>query len=338
MNRISLNRFIAAFIARNREFLRDRTAVSWNIVMPVLIVMGFAFAFTTDSSDLFKVGLHGDVEQATPRQQKFLDTDHIRFIQMDDLPAAVTRVERHQLDMLLDLKQSRYWVNQTSSEGYILEQMLDNTGGGLKRQEVSGDAIRYVDWLAPGVFGMNIMFASLFGVGYSIVRYRKNGVLKRLRATPLTALEFLTAQVVSRLWLILLVTVLVYSATNYIVGFRMYGSYLDLFLVLVAGTLCLISLGLIIAARMSSEEAANGILNLITIPMMILSGVWFSLDGSAPIAQKFSLLLPLTHFNDAARAIMLDGASLADVSGNLLTLVGMTLVFLLVSAYSFRWE
>jgi len=333
-----LKRFLAALVARNREFLRDHTAVSWNIVMPVLIVMGFAFAFTTDTSDLFKVGLYGEMDQAKQQQKHFLATDHIKFIKIDDLQTATIKVERHQLDMVLDLTQSRYWVNETSSNGYILERLLGGNSGRLEKQTVSGDPIRYVDWLAPGVFGMNIMFASLFGVGYSIVRYRKNGVLKRLRATPLTALEFLTAQIASRLWLILLVTVLVFSATNFFVGFRMYGSYLDLFVVLVAGTLCLISLGLIIASRMSNEEAANGILNLISIPMMILSGVWFSLEGSSPLVQKLSLLLPLTHFNNAARAIMLDGAGLMDVSGNLLTLIGMTIICMLFAAYTFRWE
>ncbi len=335
---MSLKRFIAAFIARNREFLRDRTAVSWNIVLPVLIVMGFAFAFTTDTSDLFKVGIFGDRDRSNQQQERFLSTDHIQFIKIADPASAMPKVERHQLDMLLDLDKSRYWINQTSPKGYILERLLGDDLAGMRKQIVSGEPIRYVDWLVPGVFGMNIMFASLFGVGYAIVRYRKNGVLKRLRATPLTALEFLTAQVASRLWLILLVTILVYSGTNLFVGFRMYGSYLDLFVVLVAGILCLISLGLIIAARMSSEEAANGILNLISIPMMILSGVWFSLEGSSPIVQKLSLLLPLTHFNNAARAIMLDGASLIDVSGNILTLLGMTVICMLISAYSFRWE
>jgi len=335
---MSMKRFLAALVARNREFLRDRTAVSWNIIMPVLIVMGFAFAFTTDSSDLFKVGLYGEQDQSGKQQQEFIATDHIQFIEIKDIASALPRVERHQLDMLLDLNTSRYWVNQTSSKGYMLERLLGEERVGLEKKTVSGDPIRYVDWLVAGVFGMNIMFASLFGVGYAIVRYRKNGVLKRLRATPLTALEFLSAQVASRLWLILLVTVLVYSCTNLLVGFRMYGSYLDLFVVLVAGTLCLISLGLIIAARMSSEEAANGILNLISIPMMILSGVWFSLEGSSPLVQKLSLLLPLTHFNNAARAIMLDGAGLIDVSGNVLTLVGMTIVCILIAAYSFRWE
>ncbi len=335
---MSLKRFLAAFSARNSEFLRDRTALSWNIVFPVLIVIGFAFAFTTDKNDMFKVGLYGHTDQAQPQQAEFLATEHIQFIEITDMPGAIHKVERHQLDMLLDLSTQRYWINQTSPNGYMLERLLGENHGGLEKQSVSGDPIRYVDWLVAGVFGMNLMFASLFGVGYAIVRYRKNGVLKRLRATPLTALEFLTAQVASRLWLILLVTTLVYACTNFIVGFRMYGSYLDLFVVLVAGTLCLISLGLIIAARMSSEEAANGLLNLITIPMMILSGVWFSLEGSSPIIQKFSLLLPLTHFNNAARAIMLDGASLLDVSGNLLTLVGMTVVCMVIAAYSFRWE
>jgi ABC-type multidrug transport system permease subunit len=335
---MSLKRFIAAFIARNREFMRDRTAVSWNIVMPVLIVMGFAFAFSTDSSDIFKVGLYGKKEQAAPQLKEFLSLKHIQFISIDELPAAVTKTERHQLDMLLNLQNSNYWVNQTSSKGYMLEQLLGENRAELNRQTVSGEPIRYVDWLAPGVFGMNIMFASLFGVGYSIVRYRKNGVLKRLSATPLSPMEFLTAQVASRLWLILLVTAVVYFGTNLIVGFRMYGSYLDLFVVLIAGTLSLISLGLIIAARMSSEEAANGLLNLISIPMMILSGVWFSLEGSSPLVQKLSLLLPLTHFNNAARAIMLDGATLLDVSGNILTLVAITVICMLVSAYSFRWE
>jgi hypothetical protein len=119
---MSLKRFAAALIARNREFMRDRTAVSWNIVMPVLIVMGFAFAFSTDSSDLFKVGVYGDKQQATAQVKQFLSTNHIQFIATNELPSAVTKVERHQMDMLIDMNKSRYWINQTSSKGYMLEQ------------------------------------------------------------------------------------------------------------------------------------------------------------------------------------------------------------------------
>lgn len=327
-------RFLAVLSARNREFMRDRMALSWNIVLPVLIVIGFAFAFTSDNNDLFKVGVHGAAGQTQP----FLAMEHIRFIPVDDIQSGVTKVQRHQLDMLLDLDQGSYWINDTSANGYILERLLQASGQTAIRQTVTGAAIRYVDWLIPGVLGMNVMFSSLFGVGYVIVRYRKNGVLKRLMATPLTPLEFLSAQVLSRLWLIVLVTALVYAGTNLLVGFRMYGSYLTLLLVLITGTLSMISLGLIVAARMSNEEAANGLLNLISWPMMLLSGVWFSLEGSPTIVQQAAQLLPLTHLTEAARAVMIDGAGLAQIGWHLAVLLGMSGLFLFIGAKTFRWE
>lgn len=333
---IGLRRFLAVLTARNREFMRDRMALAWNLVLPVLIVIGFAFAFTADNDDLFKVGLAGTQPQAEPAG--FLTTRHVRFIPVEELKPAVTKVERHQLDMLLDLDLGRYWINASSAKGYLLERLLAGTGLELDKQTVSGDPIRYVDWLVPGVLGMNIMFSSLFGVGYVIVRYRKNGVLKRLRATPLSAFEFLAAQVVSRLWLIVLVAMLVYFGTDLLVGFRMHGSYLTLLLVLLVGTLSMISLGLIVAARMVNEEAANGLLNLMSWPMMLLSGVWFSLEGSPAVVQQFALLLPLTHITDAARAVMIDGAGLLDIGGRLLVLLAMTGLFMAIGARSFRWE
>ena len=332
-----LRRFLAVLSARNREFLRDRMAVSWNIVLPVLIVMGFAFAFTSDNTDLFKVGLQGERSDRAATAH-FLDTRHVRFLPVADLQTALTKVERHQLDMLLDLPGRRYWINETSANGYILERLLSATDNGLDKQTVSGEEIRYVDWLIPGVLGMNIMFSSLFGVGYVIVRYRKIGVLKRLKATPLTAFEFLSAQVMSRLWLIVTVTSLVYAGTNLLVGFRMYGSYLSLLLVLVIGTFSMICLSLIIAARLSNEETANGLLNMISWPMMMLSGVWFSLEGSPEIIQQSAQIFPLTHMIEAARAIMIDGAGLVDIFPHLLIMLAMSIVFMAIGARSFRWE
>lgn len=334
---MGLRRFLAVLTARNREFLRDRSSLTWNTLFPALIVLGFAFAFTSDNSDLFKVGILGNTEQ-NPQAGSFLAIEHIHFFPADDLASAVTKVERHQMDMLLDLKERRYWINSKSANGYILERLLLGYGEQLNKQTVSGDEIRYVDWLIPGVLGMNVMFSSLFGVGYVIVRYRKNGVLKRLKATPLSAFEFLSAQVVSRLWIIVLLTTLVFTCTNLLVGFRMYGSYLTLLLVLTLGTLSMISLGLIIAARLKSEEAANGLLNLISWPMMLMSGVWFSLEGSPAIVTQAAQLLPLTHAVGAARAVMIDGAGLIDIGYNLGILLAMTALFLLIGARSFRWE
>src|SRR5215510_9310559 len=115
---------------------------------------------------------------------------------------------------------------------------------GAQRQPVSGAALRYVDWLFPGILGMNMMFSCLFGVGYVVLRYRKSGFLKRLHATPLSAFEFLSAQVLSRLGLILSITAILYVGISLIIGFRNAGSTALLALVGVLGALSMIALGL----------------------------------------------------------------------------------------------
>ncbi|MGD8912125.1 MAG: ABC transporter permease [Candidatus Thiodiazotropha sp.] len=332
---MSFRRFLAALQARNLEFLRDRTALGWNLIMPVLIVMGFAFAFTTGQEELYKIGLHGDPAQ-NHGLDTFLTTRYVDFIPVSDLKKTIDKVDRHQIDLLLDLQNNRYWVNSTSPKGYLLEQLL--VPYGLQREALSGSEIRYVDWLIPGVLGMNIMFSALFGVGFVIVRYRKNGVLKRLRATPLSAFEFISAQIASRLLMIVAVTVLVYAGTDLVVDFRMVGSYWVLFLILILGALSMISVGLLIAARITSEEAANGLLNLMSWPMMLLSGVWFSLEGSHPLVQNLSLILPLTHMVDAARAVMIEGAGFMDVVSQLFILSLFTLCFVIIGSKTFRWE
>jgi len=332
---MSFRRFLAILGARNREFWRDRAALAWNFLFPIMVIAGFAVAFSGDGPDLYKVGL---VKTEASQKLNFEETKYIQFIPVADLKVAITKVERHQLDMLIEPSHHQFWINDTSPAGYILERLLKGSDEGFKRESVTGAGIRYVDWLISGILAMNLMFSALFGVGFVIVRYRKNGMLKRLKATPVTAFEFIAAQVVSRLWLLLSVSVLVFVCTDFVLDFRMYGSYLDLLVVFVLGAICLISLGLLIAARLASEELAGGLLNAISWPMMFLSGVWFSLEGINPWLLKLAQLLPLTHVINGARAIMIDGAGLMDILPNLMTLLVMTVIFLAIGAYTFRWE
>ena len=143
----------------------------------------------------------------------------------------------------------------------------------LVRDTLPGKAIRYGDWLLPGVIGMNLMFSGLFGVGFVIVRYRKNGVLKRLRATPLSAAEFLCAQLLSRVLITLVVSLLVFLVAYWLLDVPLLGSgWLLLFIALVGGT-AMASLGLLIAARIQNEELASGLLNVISMPMILDRGV-----------------------------------------------------------------
>ncbi|MEW5755850.1 MAG: ABC transporter permease [Pseudomonadota bacterium] len=331
-------KFLSILSARNKEFLRDRSALAWNILFPALIVAGFAFAFSGEGQDQYKVALY-QAEAAQQGESGFLHTKFIQFIPVTDLERAKRKLEHHQFDMLLDLGARVYWVNASSPNGYILERVLQGSSPGeFAKQAVEGRPIRYVDWLLPGVLAMNMMFSALFGVGYVIVRYRKNGVLKRFKATPLTAFEFLAAQVISRLWIIMAITIFVYLGTDLFIDFTMNGSYLNLLLVFTLGATCLIALALLSAMRIASEELAGGILNLLSWPMMFLSGVWFSTGGIHPWLQQLALLLPLTHVIDAARAIMVDGAGLAEISSSLMVLLGMTALFLAIGARFFKWE
>ena len=339
---MSFKRFLALFLTRNKEFFRDRSSLSWNILMPVLIVAGFSFAFSGDVGKQFKVGVVNELT-ATTQAKQFLELKHIEFYSVDSVESEVARaikkVQRHQVDMLLDAKKQQYWINTESPSGYLVEKiLLGSQRDKFEKQTVSGKKIRYIDWVIPGILSMNMMFSALFGVGFVIVRYRKNGMLKRLKATPITAFEYLSAQIASRIILIMVVTAFVFYGTHFFVDFVMNGSHLNLFLVFALGALSMISLGLIIAARITSEETAGGLLNLFSWPMMFFSGVWFSLEGATPIMQSIAEIFPLTHVTAAARAVMIDGAELVDISYHLIVLTVQSVVFLLFGAWFFKWD
>ena len=203
---------------------------------------------------------------------------------------------------------------------------------------VPGTEIRYIDWLFPGILGMNMMFSSLWGVGYTIVRYRKNGVLKRLKATPLTAFEYLAAQAISRFFLLIFTLVIVWFGADLLFSFRVAGSLFTLFVAFALGGLSLTSIGLLLAARGTSEEFASGALNFISWPMMFLSEVWFSLEGAPEWIKRCADFLPLTHLLRAVRHVMNDGATLAEISGECVILISITAVCLALAATLFSWN
>lgn len=376
-------RIFAILVARNREFYRDRAGLLWNILMPVMMILAFAFIFGAGSQDQFKVGVIAGA-QAQGDTAAFLDTRHIQFIPVvaADRAAAVAKVGHHQLDLLLDLSdRPRYWVNPESARGYLVERLLhgvaatprqealpdaeprpipneaqngtrngepsseslqsdpnDSATARPERETAAGLALSYADWAVPGILAMNLMFSSLWGVGWVVVRYRKNGVLRRLKATPLSALEFLVAQVGSRLLVVLFSSLVVYLGALLILDMPMRGSYLALVLIYTAGALCMISIGLTIASRLRTEELADGLLNLISWPMLLLSGVWFSMEGTSAAAQTVSRFMPLTYLVEAARAIMLDGAGVIDSLPQIGLLLGIAAVLLLLAAALFRWD
>ena len=156
--------------------------------------------------------------------------------------------------------------------------------------------------------------------------------------TPLTAFEYLGAQLVSRLFVLIFSVTVVWAGCHLIFRFQVQGSYLNLFIVFLAGSLSLSALGLLLASRGTSEEFVSGVLNFIAWPMMFLSEVWFSLEGAPGWVKGIAQIFPLTHLLKAARRVMNDGASLIDVTPELMILFFFTGIFLVAGATLFSWN
>ena len=338
-------------VARNREFFRDREAFGWNFMFPFLLIGGFAIIFGSDYPGGYKVGLfpcvqaeEGISQECIPEKLRGLQL--IQYIGCGDLEKGLEMIKHNKYDMLIDIGSHpyRYWINDTSPKGYTVEKLIisalqPHPPPDLVRQKAVSDRQgRYIDWLFPGILGMNIMFSALYGVGFVVVRYRKNGVLKRLKATPLRPLEYLCAQMLSRLFLLVFTLSILWIGCDLIFDFKMEGSYLDLAVIFLAGCLSLTAMGLVVASRGTSEEFTNGLLNFITWPMMFLSEVWFSIEGAPHWVKIFAKLFPLTHMLTAVRKIMNDGAGLVDVFPELALLTGMTVLFLVIGAWLFSWN
>jgi len=348
---MNFTRILAILKARNLEFFRDKGSLGWNLLFPFLIVVGFGLIFGGGSRPEYKVGVFPYTAEIVVNAELNLPEDFkkeasIEFIAFPNFEIGLDKLNHHKIDMLVNLESEefKYWVSSSSPKGYIVEKLYnsslipENLKQLGKKQVIQGKEIRYIDFLFPGILAMNMMFSALFGVGYVIVRYRKNGVLKRLKATPLTALEYLTAQTISRLIILTFMVVIIWVGCDLIFSFNVEGSFFDLVIVFLIGGFSLISLGVIVASRGTNEELTSGILNFLTWPMMFLSEVWFSIEGAPHWLKMFANVFPLTHLLRAARKIMNDGQGLVDVVPEISILLIMTAVFLTIGASLFSWR
>ena len=347
---ISLRRIWIMFRARNHEFFRDKAAFGWNFAFPFLIIIGFGIIFSNNSYNRYKVGVF---PQAGPNVLMskttiplfFQENATISFVPIADRAEGIKKIRSHKIDLLIDgtSPEASYWINDASDRGYIVGQMykaslIPNKLLQTDRHIIKGEQYRYIDWFFPGIMAMNMMFSALWGVGYIVVRYRKNGALKRLKATPLSAFEYLCSQMLSRIFLLMFTFGIVWFGSDLIFNFRIQGSMLLFLMTFFLGGLNLGSIGLCLATRGTSEEFTSGVLNFISWPMMFLSEVWFSIEGAPQWVQQLSWIFPLTHMLKAARKIMNDGAGFADIQFECSLLILSTVFFLGMAAYFFSWN
>ena len=337
--KIFVNSVYAVLLARLREFYRDKHSFLWHIIFPIFIILCFYFVFSGERKDLYKVGV-ADWEEGQPLPaQDFYQLKYVQFIPVETQDG-IHKVRHYKLDLLVQLGDPiQYWTHFENPNGYFLEKLLTSSDQkSFMKKSIQGKPIRYVDWVFPAIIALNILFSCLWGGGWIIVKYRDEGYLKRLSASPLKVSGFILGQVLSRLVIVACITSFIYTAGSYLIDFEMRGSYLNLMICYFFGVLSLVPIGILAASRTTNKELADGILNLFSWPMFIFSGLWFSMEGVSPWLKYFSYSLPLTHLVESTRSIMLEEASLFDVSFNIVSMMVISAVLFILASILFKWN
>jgi ABC-type multidrug transport system permease subunit len=219
----------------------------------------------------------------------------------------------------------------------ILRQLVPSTLAPIE-QTVEEPGGRYIDFLIPGLLGTNLMGGGLFGVGFVTVDMRVRKLLKRFAATPMRRSDFLLSLVLSRLVFTLIEVVILITFAHLFFDIRVRGDFFAFLTLMFAGGLCFGGIGLLIASRARTLETASGLMNLVMLPMYVVSGVFFSSDRFPAIAQPVIKILPLTALNDGLRAVMNDGAGWSALPYPLLILSLWGVFSFLLALRLFRWK
>lgn len=341
--KLFINKVYQVYLGRLREFYRDKASLYWNLFFPFFIIVIFYFIFSEDKRTDVKVGVVGEVNELLLQSEEFFNLKYTQFLSVNK-EEGLLKVRNHKFDMLIEpgmgsYPVAKYWVNSTNKNAYFLEKIIKNHfKGAILKQSSEEKEISYLDWVFPGILALNLMFSCLWGVGWVIVKYRDEGFLKRLNATPLKVYHFLLGHMFARLIIVAIVTTFIFVVGSMILDFKMQGSYFDLIVCYFFGMLSLTSIGLLVATRTTSKEFAEGALNLFSWPMIVCSGMWFSIEGFSPLVKAFSYTLPTTHLIEATRKIMLEGATLSQVSVNIFSMFLFSVILFALTSFFFKWS
>lgn len=337
-------------VAGFKMFWREPEVVFWVFVFPVFMAAGLGMATRNRPPDASRVAV-----VAGPDAQHALDllkpASGKGLVRAEILSTqdAWNRFRLGKYDLVVTPQSDgrfEYRYDPARQESLIARAGVDDAmqaAAGRKdllstSARVSSEpGARYIDFLIPGLLGMNLMASGLWGIGFALVEMRQRKLLKRYAATPMRRGDFLLALASGRLVLTLLQLALLLGFGVLAFHMRIIGSWASIFLISTIGAFSFGALGLFTACRARKAESVSGIINVVMMPMWILSGVFFSYEHFPAVMQPLIKALPLTAFNDALRAVVLEGASLAAQQARLLILCLWGGVSFVLAVRWFRW-
>jgi ABC transporter DrrB family efflux protein len=333
-------------LAHMRQFYREPEAIFWVFGFPIVLAFALGIAFRSRGPGELRVAvLRGPGDSALAATLRRSPTLAPALL---DSGEARRELRTGRVALTITPGEAlvyRYDSTRTESRLARLEvdQAVQRARGradpvAVHEERVTEPGSRYIDFLIPGLLGMNLMGSGLWGVGFSVVQARSKKLLKRFMATPMRRSHYLLSFILSRLvFLFLEITALVgFGWVMFRVG--VHGSFAALALLTILGALSFAGLGLLVASRARTIEAVSGLMNLVMLPMWILSGTFFSYARFPEAMQPFVKALPLTALNDALRGVMIDGTGLAHLGLPLLIVVAWGVVSFAIALQIFRWR
>ena len=361
-------RQILAFTAMLlRAYARDRVALFFSLFVPLMLMVLFGY---------LNLGSFGRVSVAIVDEARNADSERL-VATLGQLPTLSVRpylregalrdLRRTELDMAILIPPdfriaspaalggpARITVygngsrpQQVAAGHALISEIINRisfaaSGTGpviaVARENLSGVRLRYVDFLVPGILGMNVMQLAVFSVAFALVIDKKRGALRRIMATPLPPRSFLAAHVIMRLVLAIAQVLVLIGTALVLFDYRVVGSMLDLLLVSTLGAVMWLTVGFALAGWAETENQVPAIANLITLPQFFLSGVFFPKEAAPDLIEPFTAYLPLTFLNDALREISVQGASLWEVRGELVGLLAWSVVGFILAVRLFRFD
>ena len=338
--------FIELTIARLLTMLREPEMIFWVFVFPLLMALALGIAFRTPSETTVAVGVE---EGAGAAELAAALSAHqgVEIVSVAPGETATALRDGRAHVVVVPGKPPAYRYDPTRPESRLARRTVDDLlqrAAGRKdvwtgREEtVTAPGSRYIDWLIPGLLGMNIMGTGMWGIGFTLVVQRARKLLKRLIATPMRRPQFLAALVTARLVLLGLEVAALVGFARLIFDVPIEGSLGSLAVVSLLGAMTFGGLGLLTASRARTVEGVSGIMNVVMVPMWICSGVFFASSNFPDAMQPFIQALPLTALIDALRAVMLDGSSLFATGSELLILAAWCAGSFGLALKLFRWR
>jgi ABC-type polysaccharide/polyol phosphate export permease len=331
-------------LTRIREFIREPEAVFWAVFFPILLTGGIGIAFRARPPEVLKVATPSDALAASLRQERGLD------VQVLSDEAATQALRVGQVALVIEPRPDGgvvYRFDDTNPEGRTARTLADaavqraagrNDPVAGTDQLVREPGSRYIDFLVPGLVGLGIMSNAVWGLGFSIVDSRRRKLIKRLVATPMSRTYYLLSYLLWRMMILVVEVSVPVGFGALVFGVPVRGRLIDLAIVCVLASLSFSALGLLIASRARTIEAVSGWMNLIQVPMWIVSGVFFSAQRFPDVVQPIVRALPLTAIIDALRAHMLQGAGLMAMAPQMAVLGGWLVVCFSLALRLFRWR